>query len=99
MNVWQKSIIDLEAVIAGLRERCEKAEAALLDASAQNSEYDFLNIELMQALEPFAKYMEGKDTDNNGKPLPDDQGVGWVYLTYRNFRAARAASAATGIKP
>lgn len=52
---------------------------------------------LTKALEPFAKYMEGgMDLDNHGAPLPDDQGVGWVYLTYADFRAARAALPAKG---
>lgn len=48
--------------------------------------------ELLEALEPFAKYMQdGGDLDHKGNPLPDDQGVGWVYLTIGDFRRARAA--------
>ena len=47
------------------------------------------------ALEPFGAYMhtdDGRvDTDNKGTPLPDDQGVGWVYLNHGHFRRARAA--------
>lgn len=45
-----------------------------------------------EALTPFARYMDGGiDLDNHGKPLPGDQGVGWVYLTHDDFRRARAA--------
>lgn len=44
------------------------------------------------ALEPFASYMlGGGDLDHLGCPLPDDQGVGWVYLTMGDFRRATAA--------
>ncbi|MEO9297608.1 hypothetical protein [Devosia alba] len=45
-----------------------------------------------EALEPFAEYMkDGGDLDNKGNPLPDSDGVGWVYLTQGDFRRARAA--------
>ena len=50
---------------------------------------------LRAALKPFAEYMrtpEGRlDEDNHGKPLADEQGVGWVYLTHGDFRRAEAA--------
>ena len=48
--------------------------------------------EAREALRPFAEYMQnGGDLDNKGNPLPDEQGVGWVYLTMADFRKARAA--------
>lgn len=48
---------------------------------------------LREALEPFAKHLDEMrfDIDNNGNPLPDDQAVGWVYVTNGDFRRARAA--------
>ena len=46
---------------------------------------------LRDALTPFAEYMGDMDRDNLGNPLPDDAGVGWVYLTQGDFRRARAA--------
>lgn len=48
-----------------------------------------------EALRPFAEYasQEGFDLDFNGIPLPDEEGVGWVYLNLGHFRAARAALA------
>tara|TARA_R110002012_G_C11677298_1_gene614038 strand:- start:9567 stop:9776 length:210 start_codon:yes stop_codon:yes gene_type:complete len=50
---------------------------------------------LREALKPFAEYMhtvEGRmDIDHQNKPLPDAQGVGWVYLTHGDFRKARTA--------
>jgi len=46
---------------------------------------------LERALKPFAEYMGDMDRDNLGNPLPDDAGVGWVYLTQGDFRRARAA--------
>lgn len=52
---------------------------------------------LEEALKPFADYMgDHFDKDNHGKPLPDDLGVGWIYLTHADFRRARAALASTG---
>jgi hypothetical protein len=44
---------------------------------------------LEKALAPFAKYMDGgMDLDNDGNEMPDEHGVGWVYLTYGDFRRA-----------
>jgi len=47
---------------------------------------------LREALRPFAAYLDTAafDRDNNGKPLPDEMGMGWVYLTVGDFRRARA---------
>ena len=47
--------------------------------------------EALKALEPFAQHLDEMkfDLDNNGNPLPDDQAVGWVYVTNGDFRAAR----------
>ena len=46
-----------------------------------------------EALEPFVAYLnEVKfDLDNNGNESPDEQGVGWIYLTNGDFRRARQA--------
>lgn len=50
-----------------------------------------------EALKPFAEYMgDHFDKDNHGNPLPDDLGVGWIYLTHADFRRARTALASTG---
>lgn len=53
--------------------------------------------QLREALRPFAEYMqtdEGRlDLDYLGNEIPDDQGVGWVYLTHGDFRAALRALA------
>ena len=46
---------------------------------------------LTEALKPFAEYMGDMDRDHLGNPLPDDAGVGWVYLNQGHFRAARRA--------
>jgi len=48
--------------------------------------------ELEGALEPFARYAtkNGFGLDNHGNERPDDEGVGWIYLTNRDFRRARA---------
>ena len=63
--------------------------AAALDAAQSRI------AELEAALVPFARYMQtdegDMDQDNKGNPLPDDQGVGWIYLTHGDFRKARAA--------
>ena len=49
------------------------------------------NARLREALRPFAEYMGDMDKDSLGNPLPDGEGVGWVYLTQGDFRRARAA--------
>ncbi len=40
---------------------------------------------------PWNNVMGDTNLDNLGKPLPDDQGVGWIYLTQADFRRARTA--------
>lgn len=52
---------------------------------------------LRRALEPFANYYgpHYPDTDYNGAPLPDEDGVGWIYLTVGDFRRAAQALAAS----
>lgn len=49
--------------------------------------------QMAEALRPFADYLgEVKiDLNSKGEPLPDDQGVGWIYLTVGDFRRARDA--------
>jgi len=49
--------------------------------------------ELMEALEPFAKYAmkDGFGLNHKGEPIPDGDGVGWVYLTNGDFRRAARA--------
>lgn len=50
------------------------------------------NDKLRQAAKPFAEYgLDYFDKDNTGSPLPDEQGVGWIYLNYGHFRALRTA--------
>lgn len=53
--------------------------------------------ELESALRPFAEYMEEYgDKDNLGKLVPNEQGVGWIYLNHGHFRSAREALAKAG---
>lgn len=56
------------------------------------SELQAENEKLRGALEPFANYYgpHYPDTDDKGTPLPDEDGVGWIYLTVGDFRRARA---------
>jgi hypothetical protein len=59
---------------------------------------------LVDALKPFAEYMHTEDgrmdLDNEGNEVPDDQCVGWIYLTHGDFRKARAKClAALGLAP
>lgn len=68
--------------------------AALLDEAAARLEaLEADKARLREALEPFARYASenGFGLDNNGAPLPDTDGVGWIYLTNGDFRAARRA--------
>jgi len=85
-------VIDAGTGWDGCIEHAEHAAAkrALLRAlSALSGE----NKRLREALAPFAGYLNRAafDLDNNGNPLPDEQGMGWIYLNVGHFRAARAA--------
>lgn len=48
---------------------------------------------LAGALGPFARHLDEMrfDLDHEGNELPDDQTVGWVYVTNGDFRRARSA--------
>lgn len=61
-----------------------EAQRALAASQAEASR-------MREALRPFAEYMGDMDRDNLGNPLPDDAGVGWVYLTQGDFRRAKDA--------
>ncbi|MEV5054630.1 hypothetical protein MRBLRH13_000211 [Agrobacterium radiobacter] len=72
-----------------------KCRFALSEAEKREKEARAKALE--EALKPFAEYMgDHFDKDNHGKPLPDDLGVGWIYLTHADFRRARQALASTG---
>lgn len=49
--------------------------------------------EMHEALEPFAKHIDEMkfDLDDKGNERPDDEYVGWVYVTNGDFRRARKA--------
>lgn len=66
---------------------------ALLDALERERAE---NARLKEALRPFGEYLDTAAFDLNHKnePLPDEQGMGWVYLTIGDFRLARAALSA-----
>lgn len=66
---------EAKANVGTTLERTLKAEAGLDEAR--------------KVIEPFGGYMgDHGDLDNNGQPLPDEQGVGWIYLKQKHFRAA-----------
>lgn len=67
-----------------LGEQVNRMRADLETAEARLSE-------AVEVLKPFGEYLASMpvDLDNEGKPVPDDQGVGWAYLTVGQFRAAR----------
>ena len=50
---------------------------------------------LVEAAAPFAAYMTYEsrrtDLDHKGNQLPDDLGVGWIYMTHGDFRRIKAA--------
>lgn len=98
-TTWFWQIIDAHGLadvssdeVAALKELVAKAARA----TTAESERDELLREkdrLEAALEPFAGYYgpHYPDTDNRGVPLPDEDGVGWIYLNVGDFRRARAA--------
>ena len=67
----------------------------LIAAQEENSRLRAALAEAKGALEPFAEYLASAsfDKDNHGNPLPDSQGMGWVYLTIGQFRTAAAVYA------
>jgi len=68
---------------------------ALLDTISRLTALEAEIGRLQDALKPFATYLDTAkyDLDNLGRPLPDDLGMGWVYLTVGNFRRARSVLA------
>lgn len=81
---------ELELARGGVRNLLTLNERGSKALTAARAEIE----RLKGALEPFARYFDGgMDFDNAGEPLPDDQGVGWIYLKYADFRRARAALA------
>lgn len=67
-----------------------EASAELSRLSAENAELRKERDEAVEMLKPFAEYMgETGDLNHKGQPLPDSEGVGWVYLTQGDFRRAR----------
>jgi hypothetical protein len=79
-------IRDSRAIVASRWADADRARASLAAVTAERDK-------LREALTPFAGYLDtvASDIDNKGKPLPDDQAMGWVYLTVGRFRRAREA--------
>lgn len=88
---------DLAKMADGERRFWTAKLAPLLDAlSSQSLSLSEAREEierLKQALKPFAGYFgpHYPDTDDRGVPLPDDTGVGWIYLNVGDFRRAQSA--------
>lgn len=90
---------DHEATIEALRAERDiwrgHTEAAIDDYQAEKAKREAAEAKLArarEALEPFARHIDEMkfDIDNRGNELPDDQAVGWVYVTIGDFRRARA---------
>ena len=81
--------------IADLGAELDQAAGFIEIHKAENAHLLAVNATLREALEPFAKHIADMkfDLDNKGNELPDDQAVGWVYVTNGDFRRARAALA------
>ena len=104
---FDEKVATLEAENARLRAEAERLDRFLSLSDARSDENLTVAVTnacrraqskarvavLENALEPFAAYLDTAawDLNNNGDPLPDDHGMGWVYLTIGNFREARAA--------
>lgn len=78
----------------GQAEERERAYEKAVTAEARATTAEAGQGVARKALEPFAGYLtNGLDLDNKGNPLPDESGVGWVYLTIADFRRAAQALA------
>lgn len=75
---------DAQRVLSEINGHIEAAESRALSLEEEVKR-------LREALKPFAEYLIGMpvDLDQKGRPLPDDAGVGWAYLTVGDFRRAR----------
>jgi hypothetical protein len=82
---------ELQAALFASRHETDLCQQALADRAAAEAKL----AQAVEALKPFADYYgeHYPDTDDKGSPLPDDAGVGWVYLTMGAFRRARSAAA------
>lgn len=80
---------DFASRMTGQPWACELVQKLADRCHAQSKEIEALRA----ALEPFARHIDEMkfDLDNKGDPLPDDQAVGWVYVTNGDFRRARTA--------
>ncbi|WEK50363.1 MAG: hypothetical protein P0Y66_22420 [Candidatus Kaistia colombiensis] len=76
------TIADVAAANYRAKDLQRKLDAALAEVERKDA-----------ALEPFARHLNEMkfDLDYEGNELPDDQAVGWVYVTNGDFRRARAA--------
>ena len=88
----------MDIVDAAMKEAARITDKALAEQSATITALRKRVEELEGALEPFGGYLDtaAYDLDNKGNPLPDDHGMGWVYLSVGHFRRARALLRAKG---
>lgn len=87
-----------DAELEKVKAECDKWREAFGEMHRQTMRAEAALAEAKKALEPFAKYASenGFGLNHKSEPLPDADGVGWVYLTNGDFRAARRALEAQG---
>lgn len=86
-----KAVEDADFIISEMLVCAEAAEARVKELEAENARLRERQAEADRVIEPFAEYLDdGFDLDYEGRPLPDSNTLGWVYLTLGHLRAARA---------
>lgn len=98
-NIGDTADSELEyarSVIAALQAERDAAAPKLPDDLAglvkELRDAAALKKEAADVVRPFAEHLDKMkfDRDNHGNLLPDEQAVGWVYVTNGHFRAARS---------
>lgn len=93
MSSTGKVSVAVAATIARQQALLDRALESSFDDKARADRAEEEIARLREALKPFAEYLQAHplDLNNKGRPLPDSEGVGWIYLTIGDFRRARAA--------
>lgn len=78
--------------VGGIYRMAREIESLRASSAAKDAELAALKKEAADVVRPFAEHLDKMkfDRDNHGNLLPDEQAVGWVYVTNGHFRTTRS---------